>query len=277
MSNVESKKIQGRLERRERRVRDAVVLMDQELTADSSGAQSMILQDVDGVPVVVRLLQQLSEAGIERVYVVGGTHLTRLRDRLSTFGGIPDVRLVEDARLESQNSARALRLALETMTAETRGARPFILVQGDLVMSDDRILKDFVSDPRPNVLAVQLRLAHTMGAEELKVQMEPVDVPWYTRRVVGLGRDLQPQFCHGESIGLELVGAQSFGAVLDALRDLSTDTAAARSDAFTQAMMDGHEFYTSALQPGACATVRDQGDLEAVRASAATRRSELAG
>lgn len=281
MSNEETKKIQGRLERRDRRVRDAVLLVagiGSRLRPLTEKTPKCLIE-VGGTPLVVRLLRQLSSAGIERAYLVTGYLSHTLEDGLDGWDGLPELIFVDNPTYDSFNNAESLRVAMERMTSEARGARPFVLADGDVLLGDEEFLGDLLSDPRPNVLAVELRLAHTLGAEEMKVQMEPVDVPWYTRRVVGLSKELQPQFCHGESIGVQVVGAETFGPLLEGLRALDDDerTDLYYEDVFARVMMVGHEFYTLTVPPGSFIEIDTVEDLEAARALAESWATELAG
>lgn len=281
MSATETKKIQGRLERRDRRVRDAVLLVagvGSRLRPLTESTPKCLIE-VGGTPLIVRLLRQLNDSGIERAYLVTGYLAETLRDGLQDWEGLPELVFVDNPTYDTFNNAESLRVAMEVMASEGRGARPFLLADGDVLLGDEAFIADLLCDPRPNILAVELRLSHTLGAEEMKVQMEPVDVPWYTRRVVGLSKGLQPQFCHGESIGVQVVGRETFGPVFEALGGLADSERVELyyEDVFARVMMTGHEFYTLTVPPGSFIEIDTIEDLEDARALALTWATELAG
>ncbi len=282
MSNTnETKQIQGRLQRRERHVRDAVLLVagtGSRLRPLTENTPKCLLE-IGGTPLIIRLLRQLRDNGIERAYLVTGYLSDTLEAGLDGWDGLPEVRFVANPTYDTFNNAESLRVAMEAMAAEERGARPFLLADGDVLLGQDGFIADLLSDPRPNILAVELQLAHRLGEEEMKVQMEPVDVPWFTRRVVGLSKKLQPQFCHGESIGVQVVGTTSFEPLITGLRALSDDEREVLyyEDVFARLMTDGHEFYTVAVPPNSFIEIDTIEDLEDARALAATWATELAG
>jgi choline kinase len=101
----------------------------------------------------------------------------------------------------------------------------------------------------------------------MKFQLEPVDVPWYSRRVIGLGKQLGRHWCHGESIGFQVVGDESFLALRDGLDALDDDERRKLyyEDVFARLVGDGHEFYTHAVQPEAWIEIDTIEDLEDAR------------
>lgn len=67
-------------------------------------------------------------------------------------------------------------------------------------------LQDLAAERRPNVVLVVPRLSHQLTGDMLKFELEPVDVPWYSRRIQSVGTDLGRG--HGEVVGaVALTGA----------------------------------------------------------------------
>jgi len=251
----------GKLQTRERHVRDAVLLvagMGTRLRPYTNEIPKCLVE-VAGTPLIVRLMRQLKEHGIERAWLVTGYKSDVLEGHLQGVEGLPELRFVHNDAYDSANNAESLRRAM----LEMKGG-PFLLCDGDILVDDDGWLYDLITDPRPNVLAVLLQLSSQLGAEEMKFQLEPVDAPWFSRRVVGLSKKLQPRMSHGESIGAQVIGEDTFDALLERLNKMSP---AERKDAYYEDMFaelfdDGHEFYTLAIRPGTWTEIDTPEDLE---------------
>jgi choline kinase len=234
MSAPSENKIKGRLERRDRDVRKAILFV----------SDDACLAKVDGSTRLVRLLRQLRQHGIKHVYLAGKVHL--VDGVWEGKSGLPSVTPVVT---NAPDAAAQLLAALDRL-ANTHSDSPLLLVNADVAMADSRILHDMLSDPRPNVMAVELRLARNLDGDAMKVQMEAVDVPWFTRRVVGLSKDLRPEYCHGVPAGIHVIGPDSFRPLLDALRGANAAQGARYENVLAQLMSNGHEFYTVAVEPG---------------------------
>lgn len=253
------------LRRRRRHVRDAVVLVAgrgsrlRPLTDD----MPKCLVEVNGAPLVERLLRQLGELGVERAWMVIGYRGDDVREQLTGLQDIPELIWVKNDTWDHYNNAESVRCAMAAMEEP----RPFLLCDGDVYVADHEFLRDMTVDPRQNVLGVELRLHHTLDQEDMKFQLEPVDVPWYSRRVVGLGKELVSRWCHGESIGFQVVGGESFQALLDALEALGPEEREELyyEDVFARLFELEHEFYTHAVQPDAWIEIDTLEDLHAAR------------
>lgn len=217
------------------------------------------LVEVAGQALIIRLLRQLAESGIERAWLVTGYLADVLETQLEGVPGLPELRFVGNDAYDSANNAESLRRAMLEM-----GERRFLLCDGDILIGDPEWLNDLVVDTRPNILAILLQLQSQLGAEEMKVQVEGIDVPWYSRRVVGLSKGLQPSASHGESIGAQVIGADTFGPLLDRLNRMSADERknSYYEDIFATLFDKGHEFYTLAIQPGSWTEIDTIEDLE---------------
>ncbi len=254
-----------RLFRRRRRVRDAVVLVagrGSRLRPLTDTTPKCLLE-IGGQTLLERLLGQLADVGIERAWLVTGYRSDVLRDEMASHDGSPEIRWVDNPDWDKFNNAESVRCAMEAMEEP----QPFLLCDGDVWIDDPQFLGDIASDGRPNVLGVELRLHRQLDSEDMKFQLEPVDVPWYSRRVVGLGKELVSRWCHGESIGLQVIGGESFEALregLAALEDADRETLY-YEDVFAHLLADGHEFYTHAVQPGAWVEIDTPEDLENAR------------
>ncbi len=75
---------------------------------------------------------------------------------------------------------------------------------------------DLVSERRSDVVVVHPRLSHQIDRTRARFALEPVDVPWYARRVVGLSRELPTGDAHGEAMEFGIVSARSRSEAADA-------------------------------------------------------------
>ncbi len=253
------------LRRRRRHVRDAIVLVAGRGSrlAPLTDMMPKCLVELNGQPLVVRLLRQLAEAGVARAWMVIGYRGDDIRAALERLDGLPELHWVPNPTWETFNNAESVRCAMAAMP----GPAPFFVCDGDVYVADGTFLNDLASDSRPNILGVELRLTQNLDAEDMKFQLEPVDVPWYSRRVTGLGKQLGRHWCHGESIGFQVVGDESFTALLasfDALTDAERRTLY-YEDVFARLIAQGHEFYTHAVQPDAWTEIDTLEDLTRAR------------
>lgn len=253
------------LRRRRRHVRDAIVLVAGRGSrlAPLTDTMPKCLIELDGELLVVRLLRQLAAAGVHRAWMVIGYRGEDIRTALEGVEGLPELHWVVNDTWSTFNNAESVRVGMAAMDAP----QSFFVCDGDVFVRDAQFLNDLASDSRENVLGVELRLTHDLDAEDMKFQLEPVDVPWYSRRVIGLGKELGRHWCHGESIGFQVVGDESFEAFADALDALTDDERRTLyyEDVFARIIADGHEFYTHAVQPEAWIEIDTLDDLTAAR------------
>lgn len=254
-----------RMFQRRRRVHDAIVLVagrGSRLRPLTDTTPKCLLE-IGGTPLLERLLGQLADAGVERAWLVTGYASDVLRDAVSDREGLPEIHFVHNPDWDRFNNAESVRCALDAMQTP----RPVLICDGDVWIDNPDFLREMTSDGRPNVLGVELRLHNQLADEDMKFQLEPVDVPWYSRRVVGLGKQLVARWCHGESIGVQVVGGEAFTPFLEKLNGLDGDDRRELyyEDVFARLIPEGSEFYTQAVQPGAWVEIDTPEDLEAAR------------
>jgi pyruvate kinase len=156
--------------------------------------------DVGGTTIVAHQLENLALAGIEdrRVRVVTGHNHRQVEHYLRAEGFRGD--FVYNPWFQTTNMASSLWLA--------RTERPTIVVYGDIIF-DPSILEDLLARPGDIVLAVDRR--RDLDAEDEKVIIE-------NDRVVKASKELDPEDCHGEFIGLAKLserGARRLGRELE--------------------------------------------------------------
>lgn len=217
---------------------------------------------------IERLLGQLTRAGIEECVLVTGFESEQLQEHVLGLEGMCRVRFAHNTHWESQNNAESLRVGMDGL--QESGARRFLLCDGDVLLQDSQCIYELLRDRRPNVLAMIMQLQHRLGEEEMKLQLEPVDVPWYSRRVVGLSKALVPSWCHGESIGIQTIGADFFPVLKNALEGLTLKERESLyyEDVFSRFLDAGHEFFTFVVDANAWTEIDTIEDLTTARAMA---------
>jgi len=168
------------------------------------------LVEVVGRPILLRQLDLLAAAGIpgKDVVIVGGHLVDVLRTTLAREGH-GDVTVVFNDMFAPWNNF----WSLYTAAAAVRG-HDFLQFDGDVIL-DATILPRMLAAPGEALLAVDVR--PDLDDEMMKVQLADDGA-----RVVGLSKQLPPERCAGEYIGISRLSAAVADQVfteLVALRD----------------------------------------------------------
>jgi len=222
------------------------------LTVDTPKA----LLEVGGRPILDRLLNALSSAGIARVVVVTGFRADRIEAHLASararLGGFDVVTAVNPA-FATTNNAASLAAARSAV-----GDGGFVLCDGDVV---------FTANPFPALLAaphdsaIVVDRAAALDDEAMKVAVDSHG------RVTRLSKRLDSAASAGESIGVQKIG----GAALPELWTVLDEIVAARGatayyeDAFQQLIDRGVPFGVTTVAAGSWREIDDAVDLEAAR------------
>lgn len=221
------------------------------------------LLEVGGEPLLLRLLRQLKTAGVEKAVLVTGYLSEQIEAAVESQPDLPEIVFAPNDRWNTANNAESLRVGMEAL-----GGGRFILLDGDLLICDPFMIEDLLVDKRENVLGASLQLPRGLGEEEMKFQLEAVDVAWYARRVIGLSKGLNPRFSHGESMGMQIVGAGTFSPLLNALVNLTEEDKQVLyyEDVFARLIQnDDFEFYTNAVEPSKWIEIDTAEDLSDAR------------
>lgn len=213
------------------------------------------LLEVGGEPLLLRLLRQLRELGIEHVVLATGYLPETIAAAVGGRPGLPRISFAHNPNFDSTNNAHSLLVALEHVEG-----RPFLLCDGDVLLGDTSWLGALARDARENVLSVLAR--DDMGEEEMKVVLDE------TGAVVGLSKGLDPAKSYGESLGLQKIGAR-IGADLRARLEAMTDAERARlyyEDVFAELIDRGHPFHVLDAVAGTWTEIDTVEDLEHARA-----------
>ncbi|HET6610331.1 MAG TPA: phosphocholine cytidylyltransferase family protein, partial [Kofleriaceae bacterium] len=155
------------------------------------------LAPVGGVPLIDRLIERISEAGIDRLVVVAG-YLANVLTRHLEGSDLPlaaDAEIVVNDRYADWGNFYSLLVAEAALAGQT-----FIKIDGD-VLIDDQVLPRVLEAPGPAVIAVDRSVV--LGDEEMKVRTDGAG------HVIELSKSLAPEDAAGESIGIERIDAEA--------------------------------------------------------------------
>jgi choline kinase len=213
------------------------------------------LLEVGGEPLLVRLLRQLGGLGVERVVLATGYLSAVLEAVLQPYDGLPQLIVAPNRAYETTNNAESLRVAMNHLEG-----RSFLLCDGDVLLRDDRALALLARDPRANVLTMIAR--DDLGEEEMKIVADSE-----TGQIHGLSKKLDPQQCHGESLGLQKVGGPTLAILAARLEAMSEAERASAyyEDIFAALIEQGHRFYALPVAAEGWTEIDTVEDLEAAR------------
>ncbi len=213
------------------------------------------LLEVGGHSLLIRLLRQLHELGVERVVLATGYLEHTLREAVENVDDLPEIRFAHNPNFQTTNNAESLKMAMPAVEG-----RPFLLCDGDVLLSDAGWLGELSRDPRENVLS--MLASDTMGEEEMKITL--IDGV-----VRGLSKQLDPKESHGESLGLQKIGATIAEDLYDRLQSMTESERANKyyEDIFADLIEHkNHTFHTLSVQPNTWTEIDTVEDLETARA-----------
>ncbi|GEM_PF-306148 len=221
------------------------------------------LLEMNGQSLLIRLLRQLKDSGIEKAILVTGYLAEKIEAAVEGQPGIPELVFAKNETWDQFNNADSLRVGMQFADEES-----FLLCDGDLLICESQIIRDLICDKRENILGASLQLPRNLGEEEMKFQLEAIDVAWGARRVIGLSKGLEPRFSHGESMGMQVVGAKIFSKLKSTLENLNQADRENKyyEDIFARLIRSGDaKFFALAIQPEFWTEIDTLEDLEGAR------------
>jgi choline kinase len=218
------------------------------------------LLDVGGKTILTRQLERIAAAGIPRAVVVTGHLAERVEAHLNTAPPPLPVLLAPNPDYATTGNCMSV-LAARTQTGGRGG---IVLCDGDVVLTGNA-LDRLVTDPSPSALLLDTETR--LAAEEMKALLDPQG------SVRRLSKQLPPEECAGESIGIQKVAGPAlpiFWATLEAMRDAG-DTHGYYEDAFQRMIHAGVTFRTVPIGHHEWTEIDDLADLEDARARFAPR------
>lgn len=216
--------------------------------------QPKCLIEINGVPLLIRLLRQLHEQGIQHVALATGYLEAKIRSCVAGHSNLPEVSFCPNPNYSETNNAASLLGALPAVAG-----RPFILCDGDILVRKSGWLKDLLADSRGNILA--MISPEEMGAEEMKIEFGEDD------RVSALSKGLDPAKSAGESVGVQIISADFYDVLRERLEAMSEDERANSyyEDMFADIMGDAHPFYAHEIPVSSWTEIDTLEDLEVAR------------
>lgn len=161
------------------------------------------LVEVAGEPLLLRMARQLASVGVDELIVATGHAEEAVVRALSSLRGLRwQVR--RNDRFDSTQNVVSLDACADALLD---GPSETWKLDGDLWL-EDAVLARIAALPlaRQELLcAVDLR--RDLGAEEMKVVLD-------RERIVAFGKQLDPRRAHGESMGIERMGADALSTVI---------------------------------------------------------------
>ena len=154
--------------------------------------------------ILEHILDNLEEAELEEIILVTGFKSQSVEDLVNGKRN-GRFRFVLNERFSATNTAYSLNLALRTVDSD------FVLINGD-VLFDKAILMELVGHPQKNCVVVDRRVA--LDEEEVKVIANG-------NKLVRIGKELNPEDCLGEAIGINKLSRETIPSLRDIFDELA--------------------------------------------------------
>lgn len=153
------------------------------------------LLEVNGKPLLQRILTNLNTVGISKVVIITGFCSEKIATAIANWKMDLKIEFVHNYHFQSTNNMYSLFLA-----------RPYLENSGMLLLDSDilfdkRIIKLLIESGKSNVIA--LRESPNLGEEEIKVTTDSFGF------VKEMNKTVNPKKAIGESIGIELFDAEA--------------------------------------------------------------------
>jgi choline kinase/phosphatidylglycerophosphate synthase len=228
-----------------------------------SGGLPKCLVEVGGRPILLRLLHQLRNAGVERAVIVTGHLRDRLESELARQALPLEVTLAANPDYRTSNTARSLLAARQAVEGG------FLLCDGDVVLRGG-LLEALVAEPEP--CALLFDPAASLDGEAMKATLTAQG------RVARLSKELLREAAHGESIGVQKIGATPAALLWPTLESLVAEGRAGAfyEEAFQRLIDRGVSFAAVPVPQASWAEIDDAADLAAAGARFALENVEAA-
>ena len=222
------------------------------------------LVDVGGETILARAVRLLVASGVRELVVATGYREDAVRGALA---GCPvPVRYCPNPAYDrTQNSVSLL------LCPEAVGSRAFYKLDGD-VLFDSRVLDRLRAAGGPARLVAAVERRDDLGDEEMKVLVDG-------DRITAFGKHLDPRASFGESIGIELVGAEvapRLFAGLEAAGEAG-ETSLYYEDVYARMVEGGLDARAADVSDLAWTEIDTPDDLERARRLVASGRLDPAG
>jgi choline kinase len=212
------------------------------------------LLEVGDRPILRRLLDHLAATGITEVAIVLGYLGHKIRDAVAAWQPPIPVRFIDNVDYATTNNGYSTLLARDAVSGDE-----LLLLDADIVC-DREVIRAVLKSPRVDCLAV--RPSTTLGAEEMKIQLDERGC------VKQCAKTVDPKTAIGESLGINRFSRDAtprFFAALDhRVRGLGLVNE--WNDSAVQQMIDeqGYQLWPVLLGDWYCAEIDTPSDLAEV-------------
>lgn len=189
------------------------------------------LLEVAGQPILKRMIDNLKAAGLTEFIVITGYMADVVRTYIKDNYPDLNVTFIHNDRYEETNTGYSLFL-----TRDAVGNDSFVKLDGDVVF-EQAVIEKLVKDPAQNCLTIDKNIH--LDKEEVKAQIGE------NNQILKVGKTLDARMAHGESIGIEKVGAETGKVFYEILqRDVVEKQKWQEyyDDSYTTLVEEGHPF-----------------------------------
>jgi choline kinase len=168
-----------------------------------SNALPKCLLPVGGKPILQRLLENVSAAGIEQIGIVIGFNRQAIRSFVRQQFPFLRIHFMVNPKFETTNNAFSLLMARDFYLGKKDPVTEYedlLLLDADIVFPPD-LLPHLLAQSSPNKIAVRVRGDH--DEEEVRVKIGT------TGNILAIGKTTPLVETYGESIGIEIFSSSS--------------------------------------------------------------------
>ena len=161
------------------------------------------LLPVAGKPILQRLIENVSTAGIEKIGIVIGYNAHAIRSFVRKQFPFLRIQFMVNPKYESSNNALSLLMARNFHHGQKDSAahsEELLLLDGDIVFPPD-LLPHLIAQSSSNKIAVRVRGDH--DEEEVRVKIDGAG------NILVIGKTTPLAETYGESIGIEILSSSS--------------------------------------------------------------------
>jgi choline kinase len=211
------------------------------------------LLKIKGKTLLGMTLDNLQENGLFDLVLVTGFEAGQIRDFMDRKYPHLRVEYVHNPDYAITNNSFSLWLAMQKLDGHS-----MLLLDSDIVF-EPSVIRKLLESGRENVVALNSAYKNLLGAEEIKIRMDPEN------RIQEISKEVNPALAAGESIGIELFGQAGTRHLYEVLkRRMLTEK---RVNEFYEAsfetmIKEGTDIYAVDIAPARCMEIDTPDDLK---------------
>lgn len=166
--------------------------------ASRTNGRPKCLLSVGGKPILQRMIENVTAAGIAEIILVLGYRADAVRRFVKAAFPFHRIRFAVNPKFDSTNNAFSLLMARNHIVEITKNpvvCHEFLLLDADIVFSS-LLLPALLKHPSPDKVAVRVRGGH--DAEEVRVRADQ------SGAIQQIGKTINLSESYGESVGMEV-------------------------------------------------------------------------